>query len=110
MALAKNGGLSPIERLSAMNAHQIKICDTRKPKRRKEGSGHTKGKAYSEIRGIVRYGDLQGLNKQETAEIFGKEQVYNWHRSYSDGLPNGSIESDTEDDYTVQIEPQLMAG
>ena len=36
-----------------------------------------------------RYGDLQGLNKQETAEIFGKEQVYNWRRSYAVRPPNG---------------------
>jgi len=28
------------------------------------------------------YGELQGLNKQETAERFGKEQVHEWRRSY----------------------------
>ncbi|GJU71510.1 hypothetical protein Tco_1262915 [Tanacetum coccineum] len=32
------------------------------------------------------YGDLQGLNKQETAEIFCNEQVYNWRRSYTEKL------------------------
>jgi len=28
------------------------------------------------------YGDLQGLNKAETAEKFGDEQVHKWRRSY----------------------------
>ena len=28
------------------------------------------------------YGDLQGLNKAETAEKFGQEQVHVWRRSY----------------------------
>ena len=28
------------------------------------------------------YGSLQGLNKQETVEKYGKEQVLIWRRSY----------------------------
>ncbi len=35
------------------------------------------------------YGDLVGLNKQETAEKFGKEQVQIWRRSYDTPPPNG---------------------
>ena len=35
------------------------------------------------------YGDLTGLNKQETAEKFGEEQVHKWRRGYSDQPPNG---------------------
>ncbi|KAL0378485.1 UNVERIFIED_CONTAM: 2,3-bisphosphoglycerate-dependent phosphoglycerate mutase [Sesamum radiatum] len=35
------------------------------------------------------YGELQGLNKQETAEQYGKEQVHNWRRSYHVRPPNG---------------------
>jgi len=35
------------------------------------------------------YGDLVGLNKQETAEKFGKEQVHTWRRSYDIPPPNG---------------------
>ena len=35
------------------------------------------------------YGDLVGLNKAETAEKFGKEQVHKWRRGYSDQPPNG---------------------
>lgn len=36
-----------------------------------------------------RYGELQGLNKQETADLFGKEQVHEWRRSYDVPPPNG---------------------
>lgn len=33
------------------------------------------------------YGDLQGLNKSETAEKFGDEQVFIWRRSYDTPPP-----------------------
>ena len=35
------------------------------------------------------YGDLVGLNKQETAKKFGKDQVHIWRRSYDIPPPNG---------------------
>ena len=35
------------------------------------------------------YGDLTGLNKQETAEKYGKEQVQIWRRSYGVNPPGG---------------------
>ena len=35
------------------------------------------------------YGDLVGLNKTETAEKFGKEQVHIWRRSFDIPPPNG---------------------
>ena len=35
------------------------------------------------------YGDLVGLNKAETAEKFGKQQVHIWRRSYDISPPNG---------------------
>ena len=35
------------------------------------------------------YGDLVGLNKKETAEKFGKDQVHIWRRSYDTPPPNG---------------------
>ncbi len=35
------------------------------------------------------YGDLTGLNKKETADKFGEEQVLKWRRGYSDQPPNG---------------------
>ncbi len=41
------------------------------------------------------YGDLQGLNKAETAEKFGDEQVKIWRRSYDIAPPNGESLKDT---------------
>uniref|UniRef100_A0A5B7A9H2 phosphoglycerate mutase (2,3-diphosphoglycerate-dependent) n=2 Tax=Davidia involucrata TaxID=16924 RepID=A0A5B7A9H2_DAVIN len=35
------------------------------------------------------YGELQGLNKQEIAERYGKRQVHEWRRSYNVSPPNG---------------------
>ncbi|RRT67401.1 hypothetical protein B296_00028519 [Ensete ventricosum] len=35
------------------------------------------------------YGELQGLNKQETADRFGKEKVQEWRRSYDIPPPDG---------------------
>ena len=35
------------------------------------------------------YGDLTGLNKKETADKFGEDQVHKWRRGYSDRPPNG---------------------
>src|SRR5215468_5783085 len=35
------------------------------------------------------YGDLQGLNKAETAEKYGAEQVHIWRRSYDVAPPGG---------------------
>ena len=35
------------------------------------------------------YGDLTGLNKKETADKFGEDQVHKWRRGYSDQPPNG---------------------
>ena len=41
------------------------------------------------------YGDLQGLNKEETAEKFGKEKVHIWRRSYDIAPPHGESLKDT---------------
>ncbi len=41
------------------------------------------------------YGDLQGLNKNETAKKFGDEQVKIWRRSYDVAPPNGESLKDT---------------
>ena len=35
------------------------------------------------------YGDLTGLDKKETADKYGEEQVYKWRRGYSDRQPAG---------------------
>ena len=41
------------------------------------------------------YGDLQGLNKVDTAKKFGAEQVHIWRRSYDVCPPNGESLKDT---------------
>ncbi len=41
------------------------------------------------------YGDLQGLNKEETVKKFGEEQVKIWRRSYDIPPPNGESLKDT---------------
>lgn len=39
--------------------------------------------------GACRYGELQGLNKKETADKFGADKVHEWRRSYDIPPPNG---------------------
>ena len=60
------------------------------------------------------YGDLQGLNKDETREKFGDEQVHIWRRSFDIAPPNGESLKDTADRvipyYIEKIEPELKAG
>lgn len=41
------------------------------------------------------YGDLQGLNKAETAKKYGEKQVKIWRRSYDVAPPNGESLKDT---------------
>ena len=51
---------------------------------------NNQGKIISNINLNERdYGDLTGLNKKETADKFGEEQVHKWRRGYSDQPPNG---------------------
>uniref|UniRef100_A0A5B6ZGT3 phosphoglycerate mutase (2,3-diphosphoglycerate-dependent) n=1 Tax=Davidia involucrata TaxID=16924 RepID=A0A5B6ZGT3_DAVIN len=60
------------------------------------------------------YGELQGLNKQETADRYGKEQVHEWRRSYDIPPPNGeSLEMCAQRAvayFKEHIEPQLLSG
>ncbi len=41
------------------------------------------------------YGDLEGLNKEDTAKKFGEEQVHIWRRSYDVAPPGGECLKDT---------------
>ena len=51
---------------------------------------YVEGKIITDINLNERdYGDLTGLNKKETADKFGEEQVHKWRRGYSDQPPNG---------------------
>ena len=60
------------------------------------------------------YGDLQGLNKAETAEKVGKEQVHVWRRSYDVAPPGGESLKDTAARtlpyYESHIVPDVRAG
>ena len=60
------------------------------------------------------YGDLQGLNKAETAAKFGEEQVRLWRRSYDVPPPHGESLKDTQERtlpyYRTHIEPDLQGG
>jgi len=60
------------------------------------------------------YGDLQGLNKAETAEIHGAEQVHIWRRSFDVPPPGGeSLEMTAERTIPYFIEeiiPDLGSG
>ncbi|CAL9087290.1 unnamed protein product [Musa acuminata var. zebrina] len=60
------------------------------------------------------YGELQGLNKQETAAHFGKEKVIKWHRSYDIPPPDGESLEMCANRAVVyvreQIVPQLLSG
>jgi 2,3-bisphosphoglycerate-dependent phosphoglycerate mutase len=70
--------------------------------------------AYDPALNERHYGDLQGLNKAETAEKFGKEQVHLWRRSYDVAPPGGESLKDTAARtlpyFEARILPDLRAG
>lgn len=60
------------------------------------------------------YGDLQGLNKAETAQKYGEQQVKIWRRSYDVRPPGGESLKDTAERvlpyYEKRIKPEILAG
>ena len=60
------------------------------------------------------YGDLQGLNKDETRKKFGEEQVNLWRRSYDVAPPGGESLKDTAARtipyFESRILPEIKAG
>jgi len=60
------------------------------------------------------YGDLQGLDKAETAEKFGADQVKLWRRSYDIAPPGGESLKDTKARswpyYQKEIAPKVKEG
>ena len=60
------------------------------------------------------YGELQGLNKAETAKKFGDEQVKIWRRSYDVRPPGGESLKDTAERvlpyYDSRIKPFVLKG
>ncbi|MGZ8382411.1 MAG: 2,3-bisphosphoglycerate-dependent phosphoglycerate mutase [Nitrospira sp.] len=60
------------------------------------------------------YGELQGLNKAETAKKYGDEQVKIWRRSYDVQPPGGESLKDTAERvlpyYDSRIKPSVLKG
>jgi len=60
------------------------------------------------------YGDLQGLNKADTVEKFGEQQVKLWRRSFDIPPPGGESLKDTAERvipyYQQEIWPELAKG
>ncbi len=60
------------------------------------------------------YGDLQGLNKAETAQRLGEAQVFAWRRTFRGRPPGGESLQDTQARvllyYRAAIEPRVRAG
>lgn len=61
------------------------------------------------------YGDLTGLNKDETREKYGDEQVHIWRRSYTTPPPGGEclqdvVEKRVRPYYEANIKPMLDDG
>ncbi|PJJ75803.1 phosphoglycerate mutase [Thermoflavifilum aggregans] len=60
------------------------------------------------------YGDLQGKNKEETAQLFGAEQVHRWRRGFEDRPPHGESLKDTYERvvacYQQNVAPLVQAG
>ena len=61
------------------------------------------------------YGDLTGLNKDETRQKYGDEQVHIWRRSYDVQPPNGEslkdvVENRVRPYFENNIQPQMKAG
>jgi len=59
------------------------------------------------------YGDLTGLNKDETREKYGDDQVHIWRRSYDTRPPGGEclkdvVENRVQPYYTANIKSRVM--
>jgi 2,3-bisphosphoglycerate-dependent phosphoglycerate mutase len=55
------------------------------------------------------YGDLQGLNKAETAKKYGEKQVHIWRRSYDVAPPGGESLKDTAARTLPYFEKYILA-
>lgn len=79
-----------------------------------EVAGKSVPTVYNKALNERMYGDLQGLDKTETAKKYGDEQVKIWRRSFDIPPPNGESLKDTADRvipyFKDVIEPQLKAG
>ena len=72
------------------------------------GHLYGEGKIITDIKLNERdYGDLTGLNKKETADKFGEEQVHKWRRGYSDQPPNGESLEDVVKRVKIYFEESI---
>jgi len=74
-----------------------------------ENSGHkgvpvTRSEALNERH----YGDLQGLDKAETAKKYGAEQVHIWRRSYDVAPPGGESLKTTKDRVLPYVHTEIL--
>ncbi|MFT6996325.1 MAG: 2,3-bisphosphoglycerate-dependent phosphoglycerate mutase [Cryomorphaceae bacterium] len=87
-----------------------KTLDIILKKTRQEDIPITKDQALNERM----YGDLQGLNKDDTRAKYGDEQVHIWRRSYDVQPPGGESLKDTADRvlpyFDKEIAPKIKAG
>ena len=80
-----------------------------------QASGHSPiTPVYNKALNERMYGDLQGLDKTETAKKFGVDHVNIWRRSYDIAPPNGESLKDTAARvipyFENEIIPKLKAG
>lgn len=79
-----------------------------------EVAGKSVPTTYNQALNERMYGDLQGLDKTETAKKFGEEQVKIWRRSFDIAPPNGESLKDTAARvipyFESEIKPKLLSG
>jgi 2,3-bisphosphoglycerate-dependent phosphoglycerate mutase len=74
-----------------------------------EAAGHPPLKpVYDKALNERMYGDLQGLDKTETAKKYGDEQVKIWRRSYDIAPPNGESLKDTAARVIPYFEKEIL--
>jgi 2,3-bisphosphoglycerate-dependent phosphoglycerate mutase len=79
-----------------------------------ESAGQTPPVVEDQALNERHYGDLQGLNKAETAARFGEEQVQRWRRGFEEQPPGGESLKDTAERslayFYAKIAPELQSG
>lgn len=111
---AKNAG----EKLKPFNFDYAYASDLKRAQNTLKTALEVAGKSvpttYDKALNERMYGDLQGLDKTETAKKFGEEQVKIWRRSFDIAPPNGESLKDTAARvipyFKAEIEPKLKAG
>lgn len=96
----------------AIKTSEIALEQSKSNDHLKDGNGfiRTEAQALNERD----YGDLAGLNKAETVEKYGKDQVYLWRRGFDIQPPNGESLSDVlkrvDHYYKKTIQPEINSG